>query len=96
MFIRHYPTVTFQLHNFDLFRTCYTYTVAWQLARFQLTLRIAELLVDTVACFELPYAVLLGNLGSSEIRVPPSKNLLKLWTDKNFVTARCSLQALST
>ena len=38
MFITHRPTVTLQLHNFDLFRTCRTSnfcTVAWQLARFQ-------------------------------------------------------------
>ena len=35
MFITHRPTLTLQLHNFDLFRTCRT--VAWQLARFQLT-----------------------------------------------------------
>jgi len=40
MFITHRPTVTLQLHNFDLFRICRTSTfctVAWQLARFQLT-----------------------------------------------------------
>jgi len=44
MFITHRPTVTLQLHNFDLLRTCRTSsfcTVAWQLARFQLTRRIA-------------------------------------------------------
>ena len=36
-------TVTLQLHNFDLFRTCTSSfcTGAWQLARFQLTRRIA-------------------------------------------------------
>ena len=42
MFITHCPTVTLQLHNFDLFRTCRTgsfCTVAWQLARLQLTRR---------------------------------------------------------
>jgi len=45
MFITHCPTVTLQLHNFDLFRTCRTSsfcTVAWRLARFQLTRRIAR------------------------------------------------------
>jgi len=45
MFITHWPTVTLQLHNFDLFRTCRTSsfcTVAWQLAGFQLTRRIAQ------------------------------------------------------
>jgi len=39
------PTVTLQLHNFDLFRTCRLgsfCTVAWKLARFQLTRRIAR------------------------------------------------------
>ena len=55
MFITHRPTLTLQFHDFDLFRTCRTSsfcTVAWQLARFQLTERnrgpsaIAELLVD--------------------------------------------------
>ena len=45
-------TVTLQLHNFDLFRTCRTSsfcTVAWQLARFQLTRRIARSLGDSWA-----------------------------------------------
>jgi len=55
MFITHCPTVTLQLHNFDLFRTCRTSsfcTVAWQLARFQLTRRIARSLGDSWAsCF---------------------------------------------
>jgi len=52
MFITHRPTVTLQLHNFDLFRTCRTSsfcTVAWQLARFQLTQRIARSLGDSWA-----------------------------------------------
>ena len=50
MFITHRPTVTLQLHNFDLFRTCRTSsfcTVAWQLARFQQTRRIARSLCDS-------------------------------------------------
>jgi len=45
-----WPTVTLQFHNFDLFRTCRTSsfcTVAWQLARFQLTRRIARSLGDS-------------------------------------------------
>ena len=45
MFITHRPTLTLQLHNFDLFRTCRTSsfcTVAWKLARFKLTRRIAR------------------------------------------------------
>jgi len=44
--------LNFQLHNFDLFRTCRTSsfcTVTWQLARFQLTWRIARSLVDSWA-----------------------------------------------
>ena len=44
------PTLTLQLHNFDLFRTCRTSnfcTVAWQLARFQVTRRIARSLGDS-------------------------------------------------
>ena len=52
MFITHRPTVTLQLHNFDLFRTCRTSsfcTVAWQLARFQLTRHIARSLDDSWA-----------------------------------------------
>ena len=48
------PTVTLQLHNFDLVRTCRTSSfgnVAWQLARFQLTWRIARSLGDSwVSC----------------------------------------------
>ena len=54
MFITHRPAVTLQLHNFDLFRTCRTSsfcTVAWQLARFQLTRRIARSVGDSwVSC----------------------------------------------
>ena len=50
--LSHRPTVTLQLHNFDLFRTYRTSsfcTVAWQLARFQLTQRIALSLCDSSA-----------------------------------------------
>jgi len=52
MFITHRPTLILQLHNFDLFRTCRTSsfcTVGWQLARFQLTQRIARSLGDSWA-----------------------------------------------
>ena len=51
MFITHQPTLTLQLHKFDLFRTCTSSfcTVAWQLARFQLTLRITWSLGDSWA-----------------------------------------------
>ena len=55
MFITHRPTLTLQLHNFDLFRTCRKSsfcTVAWQLARFRLTRQIARSLGDSWAsCF---------------------------------------------
>jgi len=40
MFITHCPTLILQLHNLDLYMTCRTSsfcTVAWQMARFQLT-----------------------------------------------------------
>jgi len=74
MFITHRPTLTLQLHNFDLFRICCTSsfcTVAWQLARFQLTRRIARSLGDSWAscsrnwwlwnishwCYNLPVAL---------------------------------------
>jgi len=62
MFITHCPIVTLQLHNFDLVRTCRTSsfcTVAWQLARFQLTRRIARSLGDSWAScwWMLPTAV---------------------------------------
>ena len=52
MFITHRPTLTLQLHKFDLFKTCRTSsfcTVAWQLTRFQLTRRIARYLADSWA-----------------------------------------------
>jgi len=45
MFITYRPTLTVQLHDFDLFRTCRTSsfcTVAWQLARFQWKRHIAR------------------------------------------------------
>ena len=50
MFITHRPTLTLQLHNFDLFSSfC---TVTWQLAKLQLTQRIARSLGDSGAsCF---------------------------------------------
>ena len=50
--ITHCPPVTLQLHNFDLLRTCRTSsfcTVAWQLARFQLTRHIVRSLGDSWA-----------------------------------------------
>jgi len=57
MFITHRPTLTLQLHNFDLFRTCRRRslcTVSWQLARFQLTRRIARSLEDSWAsCYRV-------------------------------------------
>jgi len=52
MFITHRLALTLQLHNFHLFRTCRTScfcTVAWQLARFQLTRHIARSLGDSRA-----------------------------------------------
>jgi len=52
MYITHRPTLPLQLHNFDLFRTCRTSifcTVAWQLARFQPTRRIAQSVGDSWA-----------------------------------------------
>jgi len=52
MFITHCLQLNLQLHNFDLFKTCRTSsfcTVAWQLARFQLTPRIARSLGDSWA-----------------------------------------------
>jgi len=48
------PTVTLQLHTICLVRTCRTSSfciVAWQLARFQLTRRIARSLCDSWAFY---------------------------------------------
>ena len=48
----HRPTLSLQLHNFEFFRIFCTSsfcTVAWQLARFQLTRRIARSLSDSRA-----------------------------------------------
>jgi len=50
--ITHCLQLNFQLHTMDLVRTCHTSsfcTVAWQLARFQLTRRIARSLGDSWA-----------------------------------------------
>jgi len=60
MFITHCLQLNLQLHNFGLFRTCRTSsfcTVVWQLARFQLTRRIAPSLRDSWASctVTLPY-----------------------------------------
>ena len=51
-FFTHRPTLILQLHNLDLSRTCRISsfcTVAWQLARFQLTQRIVRSLGDSWA-----------------------------------------------
>ena len=52
MFITHCLQLNLQLHEIDMVRTCRTssfYTVAWQLARFQLTRHIALSLGDSRA-----------------------------------------------
>ena len=54
MLITHRPTLTLQLYNFDLLRTCRISSfciVAWQLARFQLTWRIARFLDNSWASY---------------------------------------------
>ena len=57
LFMTHCLRLNLQLHTIDLVRTyriCSFCTVAWQLARFQLTRRIAQSLGDSWAsCFEL-------------------------------------------
>ena len=91
MFITHRPTLTLQLHNFDLFRTCRTSsscTVAWQLARFQLTRCIARSLGDSWAscefCSYRPpgwsaslYPVVFENLMTYLITMPNFKKMSK-------------------
>jgi len=65
MFSTHRPTVILQLHHFDLFRTCRTSsfsTVVWQLARLQLTRRIARSLGDSGASCFIQVACLIINL----------------------------------
>ena len=57
MFITHCLRLNLQLHTIDLVRTCRISsfcTVAWQLARFQLTRRIARSLGDSGASCLLP------------------------------------------
>ena len=59
--ITHCLRLNLQLHTIDLVRTCRISsfcTVAWQLARFQLTRRIARSLGDSWACQPLPLDVL--------------------------------------
>ena len=55
LFITHCLQLNLQLHTIDLVRTCRSFcTVAWQLARFQLTRRIARSMGDSWAsCFML-------------------------------------------
>ena len=72
MFTAHCPTVTFQLHNFDLFRTCRTScfcTVAWQLARCQLTRRIARSLADSWASYTFLVPAYPGSPGQRAVKV---------------------------
>ena len=69
MFISHQPTLTLQRHNFNLFRTCRTSsfcTVAWQLARFQLTRRIAWSLGNSWPC-NLPHLYSVPLLGVTQV-----------------------------
>ena len=66
MFITHCLQLTLQLHTIDLVRTCRTSsfcTVAWQLARFQLTRRIARSLGDSWAsCIKFSYKIVQHSL----------------------------------
>jgi len=97
---------SFQLHNFDLFRTCRTSsfcTVAWQLARFQLTRRIArssaiaELLVSSCsreqpASSYSPHG-LVPCIVTTSNRCSRAELLYKLNTDDNnrLISHRCTL-----
>jgi len=90
MFITHRPTLTLQLHNFDLFRTCRTSsfcTVACQLARFQLTQRIARSLGDSWAFCSFLVPAHLGSPGQMAVKrvcvcVCVSVSIqLQQWTD---------------
>jgi len=91
MFSTHRRTLTIQLHNFDLFRTCHTSSfcaVVWQLARFQLTRRIARSLGDSWAsCIPLG----MQYPGIDALRIKRRKNRLsgfgsigvrKIWVTK--------------
>ena len=99
MFITHRPTLTLQHQNFDLFRTCRTSsfcTIAWQLARFQLTRRMARSLGDNWAScstllilhpclfriFFLPLSVLylLFPNCCSNLPIPPPCFLVSAWS----------------
>ena len=67
MFITHCLQLNFQLHTINLFRTCHTSsfcTVAWQLARFQLTRCIMWSLGDSWASFFYLSYMAYGWLGS--------------------------------
>ena len=91
MFITHCFQLSVQLHNFDLFRTCRISsfcTVAWQLARFQLTQRIARSVGDRwVSCNKSVFSLL---------------RRLSTWRYRHFLlsaraywTARCSSRSIS-
>ena len=84
-FITHRPSVILQLHNFDLFRTCRTSrrsfcTVAWQLARFQLTRRIARSLSDSWASCSFRYRPIHSQkfFWNAKCRLKQA-NLVSLW-----------------
>jgi len=71
------------LHNFDLFRACRTSsfcTVAWQLARFQLTRRIARSLGDSFVLFCSVYLVFLRGLTTFTTFISPVLSLTTLST----------------
>jgi len=72
------------LHNFNLFRTCRTSsscTVAWQLARFQLTRRIARSLSDSWASYFNVAVVSASDCGVTERgpRLEYHRGQLCLW-----------------
>ena len=80
MFSTHCLQLNLQLHSIDMVRTCRTSsfcTVAWQLARFQLTRRIARSLGDSWAsCQKMRWAGALASksAGVSDISlavIPP-------------------------
>jgi len=91
MFITHCLQLSFQLHNFDLFSTCHASsfcTVAWQLARFQLTQRIARSLGDSWASCNKSVFSLLRRLSTWRYRH-------FLLSARAYWTAQCSNRSIS-
>jgi len=88
--ITHCLRLNLQLHTIDLVRTCRISsfcTVSWQLARFQLTRRIARSLGDSWACCFISLYLFCHQL---TYRSDPSTDIHAWWLKRRSLTQGCA------